>query len=146
MVDGCTLPEEPPPSPSPSGVLPAAVCAGKASRPLCDEDQGPLCPVGAEPACWTGSASRAHSSAFSLTEGAWPLALLGLLLPLRVSAWSSAFQAAPEVELKDLGLSFLIGLSFLSRQGESMKRSKPVSASWSFPASLPLLFSSLLCL
>lgn len=40
----------------------------------------------------------------SLAEGARPLALLGLLFPLRVSAWSSAFQAAPEVELKDLGL------------------------------------------
>ena len=84
---------------------------------------------------------------FPCAEGAQPLALLCLLIPLRVAAWSSAFQTAPEVELKDLGLFFLLSLSFLSRQGEAVKRSKPVSACWlSTPASLPLLSSPLPCL
>lgn len=54
------------------------------------------------------------------------------------------FKLPLEVEFKDLGLFLLVSLSFLSGQGEAVKKSKLVSACWpSSPAILPLLHSSL---
>lgn len=122
----CTLPEEPPPSPVP----PKCVFVGSS---LCWKSilSRPWWGLRVGFAYWTSSDSRAHFLVVLwLCWGAQPLAFLCLLVPLRVPAWSSAFQAAPVVRLRDLGLLFLISLSFLGRQGEAMKRSKPVSASW----------------
>lgn len=84
------------------------------------------------------------SRPFPVLRGLTLLLSFACSFPLGFLPGVQLFKLPLEVEFKDLGLFLLVSLSFLSEQGEAVKKSKLVSACWpSSPASLPLLRSPL---